>query len=185
MRSEAGLPNSTRKSRRPERPRRLPGRLILRRRAASPPHAPIDGRSPDSPSRPELPRACAPRRRPRLPAPPGGGRRPPRCPPPYLFAPPPLESLTTVLRARSAAKSASRLRDRVTAMAAMEDGRRRDDGDENVNNQLATGALDGATATQRRRRWTARPATAMEQCVEWTGNVGATRDARWRRRDKR
>jgi hypothetical protein len=71
------------------------------------------------------------------------------------------------------------------AMAAMEDGRRHGDGDKNDNNQLATEAMDGATETQRQRRWMARPATAMEQCVEWTANVGATRDARWRQRDKR
>ena len=37
---------------------------------------------------------------------------------------------------------------RVMAMAAMEDGRRRGDGDENNNNHLATGVMDGATATQ-------------------------------------
>ena len=100
----------------------------------------------------------------------------------YLPPPPPLESSTTVLRVRLAAKSASR---RATVMAAMENGRRRDNGDENINNQLATGAMDGATATQRWRQWMARPATAMEQCVEWTGNFGTARDARWRRRDKR
>ena len=40
-------------------------------------------------------------------------------------------------------------RDRVMAMTAMEDGRQRGNGDENDNNQLATGAMDGETATQR------------------------------------
>ena len=69
-------------------------------------------------------------------------------------------------------------RDRATAMAAMEDGWQCGDGNENVNNQLATGAMDGVTATQRQRQWMAQPGTAMEQCVEWTGNVGVTRDAK-------
>ncbi len=40
-------------------------------------------------------------------------------------------------------------RDRAMAMAAMEDGWQCGDGDENDNNHLATGAMDGATATQR------------------------------------
>ena len=41
------------------------------------------------------------------------------------------------------------------------------DGDENDNNQLATGAMDGTTATQRRQRWTARwqrNGDGMESC---------------------
>ena len=67
--------------------------------------------------------------------------------------------------------------ERVMAMAAMEDGRQRSDGDENDNNQLATGAMDGAMSTQRQWQWTVQPATAMEQCVQWMGNVGAARDA--------
>ena len=42
-------------------------------------------------------------------------------------------------------------RNRATAMAAMDDGRQRGDGDENVNNQLATGAMNGMMAMQHQR----------------------------------
>jgi len=61
-------------------------------------------------------------------------------------------------------------RNRATAMTAMEDGRWRGDGDENDNNQLATGRW---TARQQRngdgngqRDGDAKGATAMEPCVE-------------------
>ncbi len=46
-----------------------------------------------------------------------------------------------------------------------------------ANNQLATGAMDGATATQRRQRW-----TAQRQCERGSGNGAMHRvNGKWRR----
>ena len=54
-------------------------------------------------------------------------------------------------------------------------------GDENDNNQLATGAMDGTTATQRRRRWTAR-----RRCERGNGDGAMRRvKGKWRRDARR